>query len=383
MDIDLDEEQKMMLTTARKFLEKECPKSLVRETYEDERGYSVNLWRQVVELGWTALPFPEIYGGLGRSFLDLALILEETGRSLAPIPLLPTVALGGFPILEFGSAAQKEAIIPKLIQGELILTSALAGIDGDYSQTAMAISASRKGAKDFILNGTAPFVPYAQIAHIILCPTITTNDCAEDNATVFLVNSEVNDIDIKLLKTMAGEKQCLVSFDNAVVSDSDVIGTVNNGQQILPRMLLLASVAKCAEMNGNMRRILEMSVDHASTRMQFGRHIGSFQAIQHMLVDAAVDVDASVLLARQAAWRISERMPCEREAAMAKIWCSEAQRRVAMVGIRVHGGVGFMQDHDMTLYFQQGTIGEVMFGDAEFHRSTLADWLESQSHVFI
>ena len=383
MDISPNEEQKMMLTTARKFLERECPKSLVRETYEDELAYSINLWRQVTELGWTALPFPEVYGGLGRSFLDLALILEETGRALAPIPLMATVVLGGLPILEYGSETQREAMIPKVINGELILTSALAGINGDYSRSAMAIAASRRDVNSYVLNGTAPFVPYAQIAHIILCPAIISNDSAENSATVFLINSQANNVNVELLKTMAGEKQCLVSFDNAEVGDAEVVGDIDKGHQILSRMLLIASVAKCAEMNGNVKRILEMSVEHVSTRIQFGRHIGSFQAIQHMLADAAVDVDASILLARQAAWKISERIPCEREATMAKIWCSEAQRRVAMTGMRVHGGVGFMKDHDMTLYFQQGTINETMFGDAEFHRSALADWLESQSHAFI
>ena len=383
MDIGPDEEQEMMLATARRFLERECPKSLVREAYEDELGYSVNLWRQATELGWTALPFPEIYGGLSRSFLDLVLILEETGRALAPIPLFTSVVLGGLPILEFGNKTQKEAILPKVIHGELILTSALAGIDGDYRTTNMAISASRKDATNYVLNGTSSFVPNAQIAHKILCPAITATDRPGNNATVFLINSEADNINITLLKTMAGEKQCLVSFDNTVVSDSDVIGAVSNSHPIQSRMLLLASVAKCAEMNGNMKRIMEMSVEHVSTRVQFGRHIGSFQAIQHMLADVAVDIDASTLLARQAAWRIAESMPCEREAAMSKIWCSEAQRRVAMAGIRVHGGVGFMKDHDMTLFFQQGTINEVMFGDAEFHRSTLADWLESQSRFYI
>jgi alkylation response protein AidB-like acyl-CoA dehydrogenase len=376
MDLGLSEPQEMLRKMARDFLSTECPKQLVREMEKDERGYSPELWRKMAELGWQGLPFPEKYGGGGGTFLDLAVLLEEMGRACLPGPFFSTVVLGGLTILDVGSEERKQEFLPQIARGERIMTLALTEPSARYDATGIAVEAAANRGQ-YVINGTKLFVPDAHIADWMICVVRTKKvKKPEAGITLFLVKSGSQGMACHLLSSLARDKQCEVIFDNFRVSKENILGEVDQGWTEVSRLLQRAAVAKSIEMVGGAQQVLEMSVSYAKERVQFDRPIGSFQAIQHHCANMALDVDTARLLAYQAAWKLSEGLPCALEAAMAKAWVSEACRRVASLGHQVHGAIGFTLDHDMQLYSRRAKAAEVIFGDADFYREKLARELE-------
>jgi alkylation response protein AidB-like acyl-CoA dehydrogenase len=375
MDFDLNEEQEMLKTTARDFLSKECPKSLVREMVKDDRGYPPDLWHKMAELGWLGLIFPEKYGGLGGSFLDLAVLLEEMGRACLPGPFFSTVILGGLFILNAGTEQQKRELLTRVANGEVILTLALtepsAGFDAD-SVEVEAISDNN----DYIISGTKLFIPDAQIADYMICVTRTSRGTVPENGiTVFLVDSRSPGISCTLLKTIAGDKLFEIIFDKVRIPKENIVGELGQAWAPLEKTIQQATLAKCAEMVGGAQQVLEMSADYAKERMVFGRPLGSFPVIHHYIANMMMDVDGCRFLTYEAAWKLSEGLPCAMEIAMAKAWTSDAYQRVTALGQQIFGGVGFIEDHDMPLYFKRAKAAEVTLGDGNFHREMVAKQL--------
>ena len=372
MDLGLSEEQEMLRRTARELLEKECPKALVRDMEEDEKGYSPELWQKFAEQGFLGLPFPEQYGGTGFGFLDLMVLVEEFGRALVPGPYFYTVVLSGMAINEFGTDEQKKEYLPKIADGQAIMTFAHTEPSGRWDAGGVSVTGVADG-DDFVLNGVKLFVPDAHVSDYLLVTVRTKeSDNPEDGITVFLVDAKTSGISYEVLKTIASDKQCEIVLEDVRVPRSSVLGEVDRGWPIVDQMLRRGAVGKCAEMVGNSQQVLEMTVEYAKTRVQFGRPIGSFQAIQHHCANMATDVDGSRFITYQAAWRLSEDMPCDREVSMAKAWVSEACRRVAALGHQVHGGIGFTKEHDMQLFFRRAKQAELFFGDADYHKEKVA-----------
>jgi len=369
MDFGLSEGQKMLKQTARDFLVAECPSSLVKEMASDDRGYTAEMWRKMAELGWMGLAFPVEYGGTGGSFLDLAVLLGEMGRACLPGPFFSTVVLGGMTILELGNEKQKQELLPMIAKGELIITLALTEPGGSYSTSEMTVAATADG-DNYIISGTKLFVPDAHIADYIICAAKTAK-----GVTLFLVDSKSPGISYSLLKTIAGDKQCEVVFNKVKVPQDNILGDLGQGWIQLQSILRRASIAKCAEMVGGAQQVLEMTIDYVKQRVQFGQPIGAFQAIQHHCANMATDVETSKFITYQAAWRLSEGLPCNQEAAMAKAWVSDAYRRVTLLGHQCIGGIGFMEDHDLPLYSKRAMGAETAFGDADFHREVVAQEL--------
>jgi len=371
LDFDLSEDQKMMRTAARDFLEKECPKQFVRQMEQDEKGYSPELWSKMVQLGWLGLPFAESYGGGGGSFLDLIVLLEEMGRACLPGPFLSTVVLGGLPILAAGNEEQKQRFLPAIAQGK-IFTLALTEPGGRYEAASIQTKAVADKT-DYLVSGTKLFVPDAHVADYLLCLARTKpGPSGGDGLSLFVVDASSQGIRCALLKTIASDRQCEVIFDNVMVPTKNVLGELDQGWTVIEKALQWAAVAKCAEMVGAGEQVLEMSVAYAKERVQFDRLIGSFQAIQHHCANMRIDVDAMRYLTYEAAWLLSQGLPAEKEASMAKAWVSEAIRRVTRLGHQIHGGVGYITDHDMQLYFRRGEAAAAFFGDAQFHREAVA-----------
>ncbi|MCH7996442.1 MAG: acyl-CoA/acyl-ACP dehydrogenase [Chloroflexi bacterium] len=372
MDLGLSEEQEMLRRTARELLEKECPKALVRDMEEDEKGYSPELWQKFAEQGFLGLPFPEEYGGTGFGFLDLMVLVEEFGRALVPGPYFYTVVLSGMAISEFGTEEQKKEYLPKIADGQAIMTFAHTEPSGRWDAGGVSVTGVADG-DDFVLNGVKLFIPDAHVSDYLLVTARTKeSDNPEDGITVFLVDAKTSGISYEVLKTIASDKQCEVVLEDVRVPRSSVLGEVDRGWPVVDQMLRRGAVGKCAEMVGNSQQVLEMTVEYAKTRVQFGRPIGSFQAIQHHCANMATDVDGSRFITYQAAWRLSEDMPCDREVSMAKAWVSEACRRVAALGHQVHGGIGFTKEHDMQLFFRRAKQAELFFGDADYHKEKVA-----------
>jgi alkylation response protein AidB-like acyl-CoA dehydrogenase len=375
MDIDLDEAQEMLRRTARDFLEAKYPMSIARKMVDDEKGCPPDVWRGIADLGWLGLIVPEEYGGEGCSFLDLLILLEETGRVCFIGPLFSTVVLGELPILYAGSEEQKKSLLPKICSGELLITAALTEGDASFKPEGITLEASFD-KNNFILSGTKTFVPDAHWADLLICIARTRkSQNVEDGITMFLVDSKNRGLKCSRLKTIDGSKQCEVIFRNVRVPQENVLGSLDKGWPIVERVLQFATVAKCAESLGNAQRMLEMTVQYAKERQQFGQPIGAFQVIQHFCVDMLTDVDTMRLATYQAGWMLSQGVSCRKEVSMAKAWVSEAFKRVALYGLKIHGGAGYMEDHDVSLYFRRAQIAASSFGDAEFHRGIVAEQL--------
>jgi alkylation response protein AidB-like acyl-CoA dehydrogenase len=377
MNFELDEEQVMLKTAARDFLDRECPKKLVRQMMEDEKGYPPELWRKIADLGWLGLTFPEEYGGIGSSFLDLAVLLEECGRALLPAPFIPTVVLTGHPILAAGTEEQKRQFLPGIANGEMILTLAFMEANGGLEASDVSTTASESG-NDFVINGTKLFVPAAHVADYLLCVTRTGDGAdKEEGITLFLVDAKTAGIRVETLKTLTGEKLCEVVFSNVVVPRKNMLGDLNQGWEIMKRVLVEGQVAECAWMSGGARWAMETSIEYAKLRIAFGRPIGSFQAIQHKLSDMAVEVEGATSIVYYAAWAIMQNDPAMTLAAsMAKSWCGETYKHATFDGIQIHGGIGYTWDHDMHLYLKRAKTSEVTFGDSDYHREKVAQMLE-------
>jgi len=370
MDLDFSEDQKMLKTMVRDLLVKECPKKLVREMEDSETGQSPDLWGNLIELGLTGLPFPEKYGGGDGSFLDLAVLLEETGRACLPGPFFTTVVLGGLTIMNAGTEEQKKQYLPMISQGKVI-TLALTEPDGGYDPDCIETSATAE-QNGYVINGTKLFVPDALIADYILCLARTGKGSSGDGLTLFIVDAKSQGINCAPLYTVARDKQCEVIFNKVKVPKENILGEVDKGWEVIEKVLQLAAVAKCAELVGAAEQVMEMSVTYSTERIAFDHPIGSFQSIQHYCANMKVDVDGMRFLTYQAAWLLSEGLPAAKEVAIAKAWVNEAIRRINATGHQIHGSIGYTLDHDMQLYYRRGKAAEVLFGDADYYREKVA-----------
>ena len=369
MRFTLTEEQEMLKKAARDFLTDKCPKSFVNQMEESEIGYSREVWQEMADLGWMGLAFPEKYGGGDMSFLDLAVLLEEMGRACLPGPFFSTVVLGGLSILDLGSEEQKREYLPQIILGEKILTLALTEPGyHNYDTSSMAVEAVRHDGR-YMVSGTKLFVPDAHIADYLLCVARTKS---QNEGTVFIIDAKDPMIKYTVLKTVAGDKLCEVIFNQMKVSEADILGQVSQGRDVVQKMVQRAAVGKCCEMVGNIQRVLEMTVDYAKDRKQFDRPIGSFQAIQHYCADMATDVDSARFCTYQAAWMLSESLPCIKEVAIAKAWIGEASQRIFALAHQIHGAIGATTEHDLHYYTRRAKAAELAFGDTSFYREVLA-----------
>ena len=372
MDLGLSEEQEMLKTSARDFLQRECPKKLVKQLDESDEGYSPELWRKMAQLGWLGLLFPEEYGGSGGSFLDLVVLLEEMGYNILPGPFFSTVVLGGSPILAAGNEEQKKELLPNIANGEAILTLALPEPSVRYDAAAVKATADARNG-EYVINGTKLFVPDANVADFLLVVARTRETAnPEGGITVFLVDAKSPGLRTTLLKTLARDKQCEVVFEDVSVPKENILGELDRGWPIVQDILQKATVAKCAEMVGGAQAALDMAVAYAKERVQFNRPIGSFQAIQHYCANMVSDVDGSRFVTYKAAWKVSEGLPATMDVAVAKAWTSGAYGRVTLLAHQIFGAIGFTMDHDLHLYYRRAKASEMMFGDGAYHRAIVA-----------
>lgn len=369
MDFGFNEEQELLRQSARQFLETECSMAYVREMMENETGYSEEQWKQMAALGWTGLMFAEEYGGIGLSMVELVVVLEEMGRVVMPGPFFATVLLGGLPIAMAGSEAQKQRYLPQIAAGELKATMAHVEDSGRWDAGGIALPAKKSGAT-FSLSGTKLFVHDAHNADLLVVPARTS----KRGITLFLVDAKQDGVSTTVLKTMdQTRKLCEVKLNGVVVGKDAVLGSVNQGWPLLEAITSRAKVGLCAEMCGGAQKALDMCVEYAKVREQFGRPIGSFQAIQHKCANMLVQTESAKSATYYAAWAVANNTPeAHLAACMAKAYCSEAYGSITAEGIQVHGGIGFTWEHDMHIYFKRAKSSEVTFGDAVWNRELVA-----------
>jgi len=379
IEFGLKEEQEMLKTMARDFLETECPKTAVRQLMEDEIGHSPELWKKMAEVGWMGLVFPEEYGGTGMNFRDLTILCEEMGRAVLPGPFFSTVLLVGMPILDFGTDEQKQEFLPKIANGEAVCTLAALEEDGDLWAEGISVKALQRG-DEYIINGTKLFVPDARAADYMLVAARTKRtENPEEGITLFLVNAKEWGIYIQNLIIMdETRKQYEVRFTNVPVPARNIIGELHQGWPILKQIALKASAALCAELVAVGEWAVETTVAYMKERVQFGVVIGSFQALKHKAADMHVAMEYSRSLMEWAAECIKENHPDATMAvAMAKSYCGDSAKFVTDAGIQLHGGIGFTWDHDMHLYFKRARSNDTAFGDSNYYKEWIVNTLEA------
>jgi alkylation response protein AidB-like acyl-CoA dehydrogenase len=369
MDLGLTEAQQMLKTSAHTFLEAECPEAFVRAMEDDERGFTLELWQRLATQGWLGLTFPEEYGGAGLGYVELAVLLEEMGGALLPGPYFSTVVVAGPVIMDAGSPEQKGQLMTGIARGQLIVTLALTEPGGRWDAAGVQTVASARG-DDFVIDGTKLYVPNAHASDYMVVAARTGD--GEEDISLFIVARQAPGVTQTLLETIASDRQSEVVFDDVSVPPSALLGDLNGGWATIEKVLEWGAVGKCAEMVGGAQEVLDMTVEYTKQRAQFGRPIGSFQAVQHHCANMATDVEASRHITNQAASRLAEGLPAQREVAMAKAWVSDAYRRVCALGHQCHGAVGFTKEHRMQLYSRRAKAAELMFGDAELHLETVA-----------
>jgi alkylation response protein AidB-like acyl-CoA dehydrogenase len=370
MDLGLSEEQEMLRNVARDFLEKECPEQHVRDMEEDEKGYSPELWKKMAEQGWQGLIIPEAYGGAGFNYMDLIILIEEFGRALVPGPFIPTT-VAAIALLEAGSEEQKQQHLPRIASGEQIWTLAFTEPSARFDAEGVQLTAKKEGS-DYVLNGTKLFVRDSHVADNLVV-VARTGGSGEDGISLFIVDAKAAGVTHTALRTIASDKQTEIKFENVKVPAGNLLGAEGKGWAAFKKIANKATVIECAYLVGLAQQDFDITVNYAKERVQFGRPIGSFQAIQHKAADMVTDVDGSRFIMYKAAWAVAEdEADADEQVHMAKAWISEASRRVVAHGQQIHGGIGFTKDYKIQLFFRRQKAAELAWGDADFHRELVA-----------
>ena len=366
MNFAFSEEQEELRRAVRRFLEDKSPMTEVRRLMETEDGYDPGVWEQMAnQLGLQGMAIPEEHGGAGFGYVELIVVFEEMGAALLCAPYFSTVALASNCLLSCGDESAKKDYLPGIASGETIATLALTEDSGRWDLDAVTLSAKRQG-EGWVLDGHKMFVIDGHSAGLVLVAGRTG-----DGVSLFAVDGAAAGLTRTPLATMdQTRKQARLEFSS---TPARLIGDEGGAAPVLTRTLDLGAVALAAEQVGGAQRCLDMSVDYAKTRIQFGRPIGSFQAIKHKCADMLLEVESAKSAAYYAGWAAaedSEELPVV--ASLAKSYCSEAYFHAAAENIQIHGGIGFTWEHDAHLYFKRAKSSELLLGDPTYHRELLA-----------
>jgi alkylation response protein AidB-like acyl-CoA dehydrogenase len=356
------EDQEELRRTVRRFLEQRSDESAVRALMEDATGYDPAVWQQMAEQGLQGLAIPEEYGGAGFGFSDLCVVFGETGRALLPSPLFATAALAAPALLESGDEDAKKAYLPGLASGETIATLAVSEGQGGWDQDAITLRASAAPGGGWQLNGVKRFVPDAHVADLILVAAR-----GDDGISLFAVERGAAGLDVQVELTMdLTRKLARVALDS---TPARLIGTAGQAWPALRRTLRIGAAALAAEQVGGAEYALQTTVAYAKTRFQFGRPIGSFQAVKHKLANVLVEVENARSAAMEAARAVEENDPdLELAASVAKSYCSDAYFHAAAEMVQIHGGIGFTWEHPAHLYFKRAKSSQFLLGSPGYHR---------------
>ena len=366
MNFAFSEEQEELRKTVRQFLEAKSPETEVRRLMETTEGFDPAVWSQMgAELGLQGLAIPEEFGGQGFSFVELGIVLEEMGRALLCAPYFSSAVLAATTILHSGDDAAKKALLPGIATGETIATLAYTEANGRWDESGITATATQAG-DGWTVSGEKMFVLDGHVANLVIVAAKTGK-----GTSLFTVEGGASGLTATALSTMdQTRKQAKLAFDG---TPAKLLGTEGEGWNVLNGVLDYAAVALAAEQVGGAQKCLEMAVEYAKVRIQFGRPIGSFQAIKHKCADMLLEVESAKSAAYYGMWCAAEgndELPAT--ASLAKSYCSEAYFHAAAENIQIHGGIGFTWEHPAHLYFKRAKSTELFLGDPSYHRELLA-----------
>ncbi|TNE56745.1 MAG: acyl-CoA dehydrogenase [Alphaproteobacteria bacterium] len=374
MGLVLDEEQTILKDSAKAFFAEQAPVTAFRKLRDsnDETGFSRDLWSAMAEMGWAGIIIPEEFGGLDFGFQGLTLVLEEQGRNLTASPLVSTVLLGAGALLEAGTEAQKNALLPMIAAGELLMTVA---IDEDHhfdpANTALAAKADGDG---YVLTGEKTFVLDGHVADKIIVLARTSGEKGDRKGlTLFLIDGTAGGVTRERLDMLDSRNAARIKLDQVKVSSEAVMGPIDGGYDALSKVLDRAMIGLSAEMLGGAAAVFEMTLEYLKERRQFGQLIGSFQSLQHRAADMFTQLELSKSVVMTAATAMDEGSnEIASLASLAKAFVSETSNQVTREGIQMHGGIGMTDEHDVGLYLKRSRVAEHTFGSAGYHRDRYA-----------
>jgi alkylation response protein AidB-like acyl-CoA dehydrogenase len=371
MRFSLTEEQEELRRVVRRFLETTSPIGEARRLMDTPEGYEPSVWKQLSqELGLPGVQIPEAYGGQGFGFVELGVVLEEMGRALLCAPYFSSAVMAANAILNAGSEAQKAALLPGIAAGETLATFAIAEPNGRWDASGVQLEARRSGTT-WTLHGEKSFVLDGNSADLIVVVARARGSEGESGLSFFTLRAGTDDFSRRPLDALdPTRKLAKLTFDGA---RADLLGEAGEAGPALAKTLDQASAALASEMVGGAQKLLEITVDYAKTRVQFGRPIGSFQAIKHKCADMLLELElarSSAGYAAEAAASAEAELPAV--ASLAKAQGSDAFLHIAAESIQIHGGLGFTWEQDVHLYFKRAKASEALLGDPTFHRERLA-----------
>jgi alkylation response protein AidB-like acyl-CoA dehydrogenase len=378
MDLTLTSEQQLLVHAARRFLAGACPIDHVRAMERDSLGFSRDLLREMGRLGWLGVALPERWGGSGQTFLEAVLLLEQMGRVLLPSPYLETAVVAAPLILALGGEDQRRRWLPSLAAGESVAALALVepGWRAENGAIGVSILSTTEGSR---LRGMKTLVPFAADADLLLVAACMAErgagragDAGSAGTAIVVVERGAPGVRFTRRATLGGDPRYDVEFSDTPVAAETVLGGVAGTGAAIDAAGTRATVGSLAYMVGAAERALELTVEHAKTRVQFGRPIGTFQAVAHRCVDMRSDIDALRLLVYQAAWALGRRSPATLEVSAAKAYGNEALRRLFMHAHQVFGAVGFSTEHVLPLFTRRAKAAELQWGSAAAHRERIA-----------
>lgn len=375
MQLVLSEDQELIAKTAADFVEERAPIARVRELRDraDPVGFSRELWKEMAELGWLGIPFPEEFGGAGLGLADLVVVMEALGRKLAPEPFLSTVLLGGGALALSGNEALCAEWIPGVAAGEKLLSLAHQEAGSRYDLRRVATRAEREGG-GYRLRGEKIQVLDGHVADAIVVPARSAGDADDARGIgLYLVPRDAAGLTVVRQSRVDGRGAAIVRLEDVQVPASAVLGDPEQGCALLERVVDRATVGLCAEMLGGMAEAFDLTLNHLKTRQQFGVPIGSFQTLKHRAADVFIEIELArsvVMAAARAA--DAEDADLARLVSLAKARCSDAFVQATNEGVQMFGGVGMTDEYDIGFYMKRARAAELTFGDAAFHRDRWA-----------
>jgi alkylation response protein AidB-like acyl-CoA dehydrogenase len=364
------DEQEQFRSALRRFLKDKSPTSEVRRLMGTAEGYNPEVWRQLSEeLALPGIHIPEQYGGAGFSMVELCIVTEELGRALFCGPYFSTTVLAANAIMNAGTEAQKSSLLPDLASGARLATLAVTELNGEWDPGKIGLTATPV-ADGYRLDGVKSYVVDGHVADLLIVAGRVSTSAGHESVALFSLSADSAGVERRLLESMdATRKLARIDFRGA---HADLLGNLDDGAKPLNRTLDQAAIALANEMMGGAQALLDSAVDYAKVRVQFGRTIGSFQAIKHKCADMLMQVECAATAAHAVGEAIDENSAeTTTLASLAKAYCSQAYCGVAAENIQVHGGIGFTWEHSAHLYFRRAKSSQMLFGDAIFHRQRL------------
>ena len=374
MDFAFSQEQQELRAMARAFLAEHSGSEQIRSAMESDLGHDPQVWKQIAtELGWPAVIVPEAYGGLGLSYVELIVLLEEMGQSLLCAPFFSSICLAANALLVAGNDDQKARWLPGIAEGETIATLAVSEASGRWDAAGIE-TRFRRDADGFRLAGAKRFVVDGHCADLVVVAARAEGSEGEDGVSLFALPTDASGVKRRALPTMDRTRRLAqLELDDVRVPADALLGPEGGGWPALRKTLDLGAIALAAEQVGGAQRCLDLAVDYAKERVQFGRPIGSFQSIKHKCADMMVAVESARSASYYGGCVASEDTDeLSVVASLAKATCSDAFFQCAAECIQVHGGVGFTWEYDVHLYFKRAKSSESLLGDPSFHRELVA-----------